>query len=234
MRRDSGGRVRKEELMLIAEDLLLLLTDDHTGKLAVAANRVDLALAGAMLVDLALAGRVEVTDNGRLLVIDRSPMSDELLEKALAEVDRKHGKKPKDVLRALGDGLRASLYARLAGRGLVRHADTRLLGIFPSSAWPAAEVTHESTVRMDLEHALRVGVAEPRISALISLISALDAVTRIFDPWAVGMDGEELKANAEAIADGDWASEAVRKAVREMLAAIIAATATTMAAGSRS
>ena len=46
--------------MLIAEDLLLLLTDDRTGKLLAPSNQVDIALGGALLVELALAHRVEV------------------------------------------------------------------------------------------------------------------------------------------------------------------------------
>jgi hypothetical protein len=35
--------------MLIAEDLLLLLTNDETGKLVASASEVDVALGGALL-----------------------------------------------------------------------------------------------------------------------------------------------------------------------------------------
>jgi hypothetical protein len=37
--------------MLLAEDLLLLLTDDATGKLLLPAERVDIALGGANLLE---------------------------------------------------------------------------------------------------------------------------------------------------------------------------------------
>jgi len=40
--------------MLLAEDLLLLLTDDDTGKLAASSTEVDVALGGALLAELAL------------------------------------------------------------------------------------------------------------------------------------------------------------------------------------
>lgn len=46
--------------MLIAEDLLLLLTGDQSGKLLVPSNKLDIALGGALLVELAIAGRVIV------------------------------------------------------------------------------------------------------------------------------------------------------------------------------
>jgi Golgi phosphoprotein 3 (GPP34) len=45
------------DTLLLAEDLLLLLTDDRTGKLVIASNQVDIALGGAMLVELALVER---------------------------------------------------------------------------------------------------------------------------------------------------------------------------------
>ena len=47
---------------------------------------------------------------------------------------------------------------------------------------------------------------------------------RFVDPAGLGITKRELNANASRIAAGDWASEAVRKAIDEMLAAIIAAT----------
>ncbi len=50
--------------MLLAEDLLLLLTDDDTGKLAASRTEVDLALGGALLVELALMDRVDVAGAG--------------------------------------------------------------------------------------------------------------------------------------------------------------------------
>ena len=139
--------------MLIAEDLLLLLTDDRTGKLAVSSNQVDVALGGAVLLELALAHRVDVAGEseavrkGRLVVTDASPTSDALLDEALATLGTKQGKKPKDVVTALGKGLRDRLHARLADRGLLREASGKILGIFPTRHWPANDTAHENAVR---------------------------------------------------------------------------------------
>ena len=46
--------------MLLAEDLLLLLTDDDNGKLTASSTEVDVALGGALLVELTLRQRVDV------------------------------------------------------------------------------------------------------------------------------------------------------------------------------
>lgn len=227
--------------MLIAEDLLLLLTDDRTGKLVVSSNRVDVALGGAVLIELSLAHRVDVAGEaetvrkGRLIVRDASSTSDVLLDEALAELGEKQGKKPKDAVAALGKGLRARLHARLADRGLLREESGRTLGIFPTHTWPADDTAHEGSVRDVLVDALRVGAAdEPRVGALISLLHALKAVEKVVDPVAVGVTKKELKANAGRIAEGDWASDAVRAAIDEMMAAIVAATGSTAATGGSS
>jgi hypothetical protein len=105
--------------MLLAEDLLLVLTDDDTGKLAASSTNVDLALGGALLVELSLMDRVDVAGagervrEGRLVIRDTKPTGDGLLDEALAIVEHKEGKKPKSVVGRLGKGVRVRLYERL-------------------------------------------------------------------------------------------------------------------------
>ena len=72
--------------MLLAEDLLLLLTDDDSGRLAAPSSEVDVALGGALLVELTLMRRVDVAGSdervreGRLMVRDADATGDDLLE----------------------------------------------------------------------------------------------------------------------------------------------------------
>jgi hypothetical protein len=46
--------------MLLAEDLLLLVTDDASGRLSVPGVQADAGLGGANLVELTLLGKVDV------------------------------------------------------------------------------------------------------------------------------------------------------------------------------
>ena len=75
--------------MLLAENLLLLVTDDASGRLRVPADQLDPALAGAILVELTMMGRVDLSGEGsagkpgRLIVSDSSPAGDEVLDEAL-------------------------------------------------------------------------------------------------------------------------------------------------------
>ncbi len=216
--------------MLIAEDLLLLLTDDQTGKLAGNPNEIDVALGGAMLIELTLMHRVDISGSsenvrkGRLVVRDPSPTSDPLLDEALATLGKKEGKRPRDVVAALGKKLRPRLYARLTDRGLLRAESGKILGIFPTHRWPAQDAVHEDSVRTDLATALRNGITgDLRVAALVSLLRALKVVHKVVDPTAVGLSKRDLNANAKRIAEGDWASEAVRRAIDGMNAAVLAA-----------
>jgi hypothetical protein len=136
--------------MLLAEDLLLLLTDDVTGRLVVSGAEADVALAGAQLVDLTLAGRVEVDDRKRLVVRDASPTSEELLDRALAAVQRREGRKVTAAMPELGRRLRPLLYERLVAQGFLRAVDGKVLGVLPTHRWPAASVDHEAALRRGL------------------------------------------------------------------------------------
>jgi hypothetical protein len=215
--------------MMLAEDLLLLLTDDETGKLAASGTQVDVALGGALLSELALTGRVDVAGSdepmrkGRLVVRDPGPTGNSLLDEALATVAQQEGKKPQSVVGRLGKRTRVRLYERLAEGGVVRAAEGRVFGIFPSHRWPAEDTAHEASVRAGLVAALRNGTTtDPRTGALVSLLLALRVVHKVVEPSSVGLSTREMNANAKRIAERDWAAKAVRAAIDSTDIAVIA------------
>ena len=57
------------------------------------------------------------------------------------------------------------------------------------------------------------------------------AVHKAVDPAAAGLSKREMNASAKRIAEGDWASDAVRHAIDSMNAAVIAATSSTAVFG---
>jgi len=222
--------------VLIAEDLLLLVTDDTTGKPIVGSTELEHALAGAVLLELAMSGRVDVEKGtgfgrgGRVVVTDASRTEDPVLDDALARIADKQ-RRPESVVGALRKGLRTRLYQRLADQGILRMERGRVLGLFPSTRWPAVDSAHERQVRHALHDVLVVGVEpQPRIGAIVSLLYAIKAA-----PKVVGSreNSRAVKARAKAIAEGAWAAAAVRKAVAAVNAATVAAVtaATSGAAG---
>lgn len=217
--------------VLIAEDLLLLLTHDTSGRPQADSVKLPHALAGAVLLELAMAGKVDVAGAnarvkaGRLIVTDASPTGDEILDAALTTIRQREGKKPQDVVGKLHKGLRDKLYERLAERGILRRERDKVLGLFPRTSWPAGDALHEQQVRAAIAATLGGDgrEIEARIGALISLLSAIDAVTKVVDPNAYGIEKRELKRRAKAVAEQTWASEAVRKAVAAVNSTMTAA-----------
>jgi len=224
--------------MLIAEDLLLLVTDDATGRLSISGGEVDIALGGANLVELTVMNRVDLTSDaggtkaGRIVVNDPSPIGDPILDGALAILAARQGKKPSSAITALGKGLRRALYGRLVESGVLRSEKGKILGIFPTRTWPAKDAKHEAEVRRLITQALVQGTTpDVRTAALVSLLHALKCVHKVVDPKQHGMTKRDLQARAAQIAEGNWGSAAVREAVDQMMAAImVATTAATTAA----
>ena len=137
----------------MAEDLLLLVTDDASGRLSAPAAQVDAGLGGANLVELTLRNKVDLSGEGdqgkpgRIIVRDPSPAGDTVLDAALEIIIAHQGKKPSTVIRPLSKNLRQSLYQRLADGGVVRAEQGRILGVFPTHRWPAQDASHEAEVR---------------------------------------------------------------------------------------
>ena len=73
-------------MLRFAEELIFLLLDKDTGALAPIPDRsLRCALAGAVLMDLALEGRID-TDLERLFLVDSTPVGDDLLDPCLRSI----------------------------------------------------------------------------------------------------------------------------------------------------
>jgi hypothetical protein len=218
-------------MAVLAEDLLLLLFDDDSGRPVVDGTALDNALAGAVLLELVESGRVspagpaDDAKEGRLLVRDASPTGDPVLDQALDRLEAKDPVKAQRAVQLLTKGLRPVVLERLADRGLVRREERKLLGIFPRTSWPAAATEHEQLVRARLAEVLVGGQApDAHTGGLVSLLSAINAVHKV-----VRGDRKQLKARAVEVGTGAWAGDAVNKAVEAVqtavTAAVVAATA---------
>ena len=223
--------------MLLAEDLLLLVTDDASGRLCVPAAQVDAGLGGANLLELALRNKVGPTEEhdtskrGRIVVRDPAATGNPVLDAALQLIIARQGSKPSALIGPLGKNLREGLYARLASAGVIRAAQGRILGLFPAHRWPAQDPRHEAAVRQQLIQALvQQGTPDGRTAALIALLHALRCEHKIINPRDYGLSRRELSSRADQIAKGNWASEAVRRAIQEMTAAVAAAVTASAAA----
>jgi hypothetical protein len=224
--------------MLLSENLLLLVTDEASGRLSVPGSQLDLGLGGANLVELTVMGRVDLSGEkdagkpGRLVVRDSSPAGDEVLDAALRIALAHAGRRPAAVIRPLGKNLRRTLYERLAANGAVRAERGRVLGVFPVRRWPAQDAGHAAQVRRLVTQALvQQAAPDPGSAVLIALVHALKCEHKIVDPRLSGLSRRQLRARAEQIAQSSWTSQALRQMIDATTAAVKAAAAASASAG---
>jgi Golgi phosphoprotein 3 (GPP34) len=99
--------------------------------------------------------------------------------------------------------------------------------------WPTQDPSHEADMRQLVTQALvQPSAPDERTAALIALLHALKCEHKVVDPRPYQLSRRQLRARAAEIAQGNWASEAVRKAIDEMMAAVAAASAAATAASS--
>ena len=216
---------------LIAEDLLLLLLDDDSG--ALSTSYPEPVLGGALLIELAVLGAVEVEAkkgiwrSAKVHGVPDADVEDPLLRAAYAEVSFRD-RSAQDLVGRLGKGARDDLAERLVGRGILELRETKVLGLFPRKRWPAVDTTHEQALRRRLQVVL-VDRQPPddRTGALVALLSAIDKAHKVVDH--PGIPARIVRKRGKEVAEGAWAAKAVRDAIQ---AANTAVTAGTVAAAS--
>ena len=222
-------------MSLIAEDLLLLLLDDEKGTMR-ASTYTQTILGGGLLMELALADVVSVTEKkgfwqtSHVLARPGARTDDPVLDDALALVAEKE-RSAQDVVNRLGKGLKETLTARLAERGIIERRDGKIFGLFPHTTWPSTDSTHEEQVRRAIEATLLQGVTpDPRTGGLIALLHAVGEAHKVID--LRGARARDVKARAKEVSEGAWAAQAVKDAIAASIAATTAAVtaATTVAA----
>ena len=210
---------------LIAEDLLLLLLDDDSGKLTGTAYP-QTALGGALLIELALTGAVEVEEKVKVWrstkvhpVAGRAP-EDPVLRAGYDTVGAKT-RGAQELVERLGKGVQDQLAGRLVERGVLQRVDGRTLGVFPRKRWPIIDPTRKQEVRRNLIAALVQGVEpDERTAALVALLSSIDKAHKMVDHE--GLPSKVVRKRAKEIAEGAWAAKAVKDAISAATAAVAA------------
>jgi hypothetical protein len=224
--------------MLIIEDYLLLVLDDVTGKPVGDASYLQQVAGGALLVELALTRRVDLAGDasgwrsGRVVVRDQATTGRPLLDRALVTVKSKEGSKPKSLVEALARTKPANAALDgLVARGLLRREEGRILGIFPTTRWPAADSRHEEQVRHTLARVLLDGASpDERTAALVAILAATRQAGRVMAAGeSLTTTGRrEIDRRAKDVAEGSWAAGATRLAVEEITAATMTAITTSV------
>ena len=163
-------------MLRFAEEIILLLLNDDDGRFArVPSWSMDYALAGAVLMDLALENRID-TDLERLVLVDSAPLGDTLLDPTLADIaagEERNARYWVEHAANRAAEIREEALNRLVERGILERKDDRLLWVFQSRRYPMVDGSEEREVRLRLMGVLFSDeIPDPRDIVLLSLTDA--------------------------------------------------------------
>src|SRR3954470_14334325 len=157
----------------LAEELLLLAYDDQTGKATGSRIGLDLGMAAAVLIDLALAGRIAYVD-GYLKVNAPTPTGEPIADAVLARAAEDEPHTPAQWVQRLRHRLRTRVLEDLVARGGVHDVDETQMGVIHVHRYPTTDKAYETEIRTRLAAALTSDeVPDERTAALATLLTAI-------------------------------------------------------------
>ncbi|WP_431302493.1 GOLPH3/VPS74 family protein [Sediminicoccus sp. BL-A-41-H5] len=180
----------------LPEEIVLLTFDDETGRsIGRQGIAASIALAGAVMMELALAGRVD-TDLHRLEVLDDSPTGDPVLDAGLPLLRSAPDSRGALMLLAREEtGLRPRVLSALIARGLLKQVEGRVLLVFPERRYLKPEDRPEPReVRARLLRSIETDdIPEPREALLAGLARATALLPLLLPPALLAARQERIQ-----------------------------------------
>lgn len=209
-------------MLTIAEEVLLLFLDDEKGTLIRGPDiHVELALGGAVLMDLALANRID-TDPERLFVVDRTPMGDDVLDEVLARIVACEPERSTEYwlneVREDTQALMSRLIDRLVDRGVLRRVEEKILWVFETRRYPVIDDREVREVKRRVTSILfSEEIPDPRDVVIIGLVNACDLLGAILHH----REAERVRERAEQISRMDLIGQAVTRTINDVRTSIL-------------
>lgn len=201
-------------LRFVEELMLLVLRDDDGRFIRVPSWSLDYAVAGGVLMDLAMENRID-TDVENLILVDPAPVGDALLDPTLAEIAAGESHPTRywvehTVERA--SDLQSSALARLVEKGILEQQEKRFLWAFRSRRYPMVDGRAEREVKLRIMGVLfGEELPDPRDIMLICLVDACGIFNYLLSREEVNRASERIaqvrqmdligQATAQAIGD---------------------------------
>lgn len=217
--------------LLLHECVLLLALHDEKGTMHSAWH--SLAMAGGILAELMLSGRVGVEEVGKkkmLVATDPSPLGSPLLDECLSRVvSAKRRATPATWISSFSQTkhLRDRTAERLQHLGLLRREEGRVLWVFPTVRYPTANPAPERRLMEGLREALEgEGEVDARMAILLALTHSSGILRHVLGKQLL----KDRKVRLEAVMALEGVGVATREAIEAAQAAAAAATAAIAAA----
>ncbi len=185
-------------MLTFVEEIVLLMLDDDGAVLPIRETTMEYVVAGAALMDLAFANRID-TDPEKLVVIDRAPTGNPMLDRVLARITgtdetRTVAAWVETVARREAKWLRTEALDSLIARGILERRDERFLWVFESRRYPVIDGRAEREVKLRITGVLLSDdPPDPRDVALICLVDACNVLPSIFSMREIDRVGPRVE-----------------------------------------
>ncbi len=207
-------------MLRFAEEILLLLFDEENGAIrsAFPSRSLDIVLAGAVLMDLALEDRID-TDLEHLTVVNETPLEDDLLDPTLADIARATQRESPAFWLAQtarrGPEIRDTALARLVERGILEaEGDGPMFlsrRVSRARRYPSIDGKATEEVRLRIMRVLfSEEIPDPHDIVLICLADACG----IFDAILSKSERAEVEQRLEVVRKLDLIGQALTQAIR--------------------
>ena len=203
-------------MLRFVEETILLLLRDQDGRFVQVPNwAFDHAIAGGVLMDLAMENRID-TDPEKLILVDATPVGDSLLDPTLADIaagDKHPTRHWVEHIVERADALREEALSRLVARGILERQDERFLWVFRSRRYPTVDGTAEREVKLRIMGVLFSDeIPDPRDVMLICLADACG----IFHELLSRSELERASDRIEQVRKLDLIGQAMSQAIRDI------------------
>ena len=209
-------------MLTIAEEVLLLFLDDEKGTFIRGPDiHVELAMSGAVLMDLALANRID-TDPERLFVVDQTPVGDRVLDDLLARIAAAEPERSTEYwlnwIREDVPDIMGHFIERLVERGILKRMEEKILWVFESRRYPVIDDREEREVKRRITSVLFSDeLPDPRDVVIIGIVNACDLLEVILHHREV----DKVRSRAEQISQMDFIGQAINSTINDVRASIL-------------
>ena len=171
--------------LTLADEIIVLMLRDDTGAIKpTRAASANIAIAGGLLMELALLGRID-TDLTSLFIVDPNPVGDELLDHVLREIAAQPVKQSSmwwiNQLGVHGGDLSGTVLGRLVEAGILREEDRQFLWVLSRRAYPKNSGREEREAKARLMSVIFDDVVPtPRDTLLLGLADSTGVLEDMF------------------------------------------------------
>lgn len=208
-----------ENSLTLAEDIVLILLDDSSGRLAnIDLMTLNYSMAGAVLMELALRNKID-TDLDKLVVVDGNPTGVPLLDHYLNIISREINDTNNNTkywlteFSSYGDEILNAALEMLVDKNILKMEEKKILWVFGTRRYPMVDDTQEKEVkRRIIDLLMSDEIPSPKDVVLVCLVDTCSLFTSILSEKEV----QQLKPRIQKIKKLDLIGQAVTQVLEKL------------------